>query len=100
MPTSDLQDPDSAFITLADMTSHKGDVIVAADGVHSSAASRIIGVGNEASPTGFSAFRFLIPTQVILEDPQSRHFLEGKDGRFKCFVGDGGRRLVWYPCRA
>ena len=100
MLTTDLQDPDSAVITLADMTTRQGDLIVAADGVHSSAVSRVIGVDNKALPTGFSAFRFLIPTQAILEDPRSRHFIEGKEGRMKIFVGQGGRRLVWYPCRA
>ena len=82
------------------MTSCQGDLIVAADGVHSSAVSSIIGVDSKALPTGFSAFRFLIPTQAILGDPQTRHFLEGKGSQFKLFVGDGGRRLVWYPCRA
>ena len=101
MPTTDLQDPDSGVITLADMTSRQGDLIVAADGVHSSAVSSVIGVDSKALPTGFSAFRFLIPTQAILDDPQTRHFLEeGKGSQFKLFVGEGGRRLVWYPCRA
>ena len=60
------------------------------------------GRDNPAKPTGSSAFRFLIPTEEILADEQTAHFLrgEGKDGRFKIFVGDGGRRLVYYPCRA
>lgn len=95
-----LKDPDCATVTLADTTTHQGDLIIAADGVHSSAVSQVTGYHTKASPTGFSAFRFLIPTKAIMADEQTRHFLEGKDGMFKIFVGEGGRRLVWYPCRA
>ncbi|KAL8723399.1 MAG: hypothetical protein Q9225_000315 [Loekoesia sp. 1 TL-2023] len=95
-----MEDPDSATITLADTTTHQGDLIIAADGVHSSAVSRVIGHDTKALPTGFSAFRFLIPTEVILADAQTRRFLEEQDGKFRIFVGEGGRRLVWYPCRA
>ena len=95
-----LQDPYSATITLADTTTRQGDLVIAADGVHSSAVSQVIGHDTKALPTGFSAFRFLIPTTAIMADAQTRHFLEGKDGTFKIFVGGGGRRLVWYPCRS
>ena len=93
------QDPDSATITLADGTVCASDLIVAADGVHSKAVSLVTGQETAATPTGFSAFRFLIPTEEILADERTRHFLEGKEGEFKIFVGEGGRRLVWYPCR-
>ena len=94
------QDQDTASITLADGTTSTADLIIAADGVHSIAVKQVIGHDSPASPTGQSAFRFLIPTDEILADVQTRYFLDGKDSKFKVFVGKGGRRLVWYPCRA
>lgn len=95
-----IQAPDFATITLDSTAIYRGDLIIAADGVHSSAISEVIGRDTTALPTGSSAFRFLIPTESILADVQTRHFLEEKDGRLNIFVGQGGRRLVWYPCRA
>lgn len=95
-----IQAPDFATITLDGTASYRGDLIIAADGVHCSAVSEVIGRDTKTLPTGSSAFRFLIPTESILADVQTRHFLEGKDGNVKIFVGQGGRRLVWYLCRA
>ncbi|KAL8725442.1 MAG: hypothetical protein Q9181_006415, partial [Wetmoreana brouardii] len=98
--THEFEDRDHAAITLADTTTHQGDLIIAADGIHSSAVSRVIGQDTKALPTGFSAFRFLIPTEAILADAQTRRFLEEKDGKMKLFVGEGGRCLAWYPCHS
>lgn len=94
------QDPSAGIIVLDDSTTHKADLIIAADGIHSAAVTLVTGRETPALPTGFSAFRFLIPTEELLADKQTAHFLEGKDGQFKIFVGEGGRRLVWYPCRS
>jgi len=93
------QNPDTGTITLADSSTYTADLVIAADGVHSAAVTLVTGRENPAESTGQSAFRFLIPTEAILEDPETRSFIEGKEGRFKIFVGDAGRRLVWYPCR-
>ncbi len=80
-------------------TSGTADLIIAGDGVHSTATGVVLGSENPALPTNQSAFRFLIPTSSIAGDPETAHFLDGDDGRFKVFVGDEGKRLVWYPCR-
>ena len=74
--------------------------MIAADGIHSTAVALVTGSDTPALPTGSSAFRFLIPTKELLADKQTAHFFEGKDGQMKVFVGEGGRRLVWYPCRS
>ena len=89
----------SASITLANGDTEIADVIVAADGVHSQATRHILGHDNLAAPTGMSAFRFLIPSDVLRDDPETASFLEDDAGRFKIFTGTGDRRLVWYPCR-
>lgn len=87
-------DPNGS-VTLMDGSIHAADLIVAADGVHSIAA-KIIDDGSPAIPTGQSAFRFLIPTEVIRENPSAASLLE--DGVMKILTGTDERRLVWYPC--
>ncbi|CZR64780.1 related to salicylate hydroxylase [Phialocephala subalpina] len=91
-------DATAGAVTLADGTTYKADLVIAADGVHSGATEVVFGTKNRALPTDQTAFRFLIPTSVLAEDPETAHFLEGDDGRFKVFMGDG-KRIVWYPCR-
>ncbi|KAF4626391.1 hypothetical protein G7Y89_g11767 [Cudoniella acicularis] len=81
----------------------KGDLIIAADGIHSSAVEAILGSPNPALPNENPNFinfiyRFLIPSSTILSDPETAHFLDDDDGRFKLLLGEG-KRLVWYPCR-
>ncbi|KFY34839.1 hypothetical protein V494_06418 [Pseudogymnoascus sp. VKM F-4513 (FW-928)] len=77
-----------------------GDLVVAADGVHSKAVEAVIGHHNPALPTEKYNFcyRFLIPTAELAADPETASWTEGDDGKLKLIVTEG-RRLVWYPCR-
>lgn len=92
-----LKDPEKGVVILEDSTSLSADLIVAADGVHSNSVAVVIGQPNPAMPTGHSAFRFLIPSEAILEDPETCDFLKD-EGAMKIFIGTG-KRIVWYPCR-
>ncbi|MCJ1247160.1 hypothetical protein MMC30_004372 [Trapelia coarctata] len=90
-------DPENGIVTLQDSTTLSAHLIIAADGVHSASVAVVIGQPNPATPTGHSAFRFLIPTDAILEDPETRDFIK-EEGSMKIFIGEG-KRIVWYPCR-
>lgn len=92
-------------MTLADGTKRAGNLIVAADGIHSLAVKYVVGYENPAQKTGFVIFRFLIPTEVIRQDDETKDLMKGGDG---ATGGDGisliledkeDRRLIWYPCR-
>lgn len=77
-----------------------GDLVIAADGVHSGAVEAILGAPNPALPTtnyNF-AYRFLIPSSELAADPETARFTEDDDGQMKFLLGDG-KRIVWYPCR-
>lgn len=63
------------------------------------AVSLVTGRDTPAIPTGLSAFRFLIPTELIQADDRTREFLIGNYQGAKIFTKDH-RRIVWYPCRA
>lgn len=92
-----LEDPDNGTDTLQDSDNLSAHLIVAADGVHSKTVPVVIGQPNPAIPTGHSAFRLLIPSDAILEDPETRDFVQ-EEGSMKMFTGDG-KRTVWYSCR-
>jgi 2-polyprenyl-6-methoxyphenol hydroxylase-like FAD-dependent oxidoreductase len=85
-------DPESGVVTTND-GSIDADVVVGADGVHS--ISRQLLGDQKPFSSGKSAFRFLIPRQAVLDDPQTRKYAE-HDGDFM-MVFHKDRRLVMYP---
>ncbi|KAF6819226.1 salicylate hydroxylase [Colletotrichum musicola] len=93
-------DPEAASIMLASGEVVTGDVVIAADGVHTIGVEAILGHSNPAVPQGHYnfCFRFLIPAADLETDPVTRFWNEDDDGRIKFLVGDK-KRLVSYPCR-
>ncbi|KAH9218657.1 hypothetical protein DL95DRAFT_434207 [Leptodontidium sp. 2 PMI_412] len=90
-------DVQSATLTLEDGTSHTGDFIIGADGVHSKIRGALIKDLPPPAPSGSSAFRFLIPVETIRSDPKTAHFVE-RTGELRLLYGDD-RRIVVYPCK-
>ncbi|RAL67000.1 hypothetical protein DID88_007780 [Monilinia fructigena] len=66
-------------VILANGTTLTGDLIVGADGIHSSAVKSVIGYENPAVQTGIACFRCLIPVKEIVDDPECA-FSHGRDG--------------------
>jgi salicylate hydroxylase len=93
-------DLENGSIALADGSIVKGDLIVAADGVHSTATPLVLGEALSSFTTDHSAFRCLIPTSELAADPVTAFLVDKTvdDGRFKVFTHNENR-LVWYPCR-
>ncbi|KAI5361637.1 Putative FAD-binding domain, FAD/NAD(P)-binding domain superfamily [Septoria linicola] len=90
-------DAEAATVTFEDGQSVQGDLIVGADGVHSKSRKSIRG-GDALTPfdSGKSAFRFLIPTDLLQAGPVTAPAVE-KYGYLTMWIGDD-RRLVMYPC--
>lgn len=92
------------FIELEDSSKHKADLIVAADGLHSTLRSAVL--KHEAKPTrsGLSAFRFLVPTKTLEEDPGMKNLLKWKVPLSASILADPTdpakeRHAVWYECQ-
>ena len=91
-------------ITFADGSVRRADLIVAGDGVHSVLKSVVLGQeAPKAASTGLSAFRFLIQTSDLQDDPEVVEFL-----KWKCkgptILADtkevkNERHIVWYDCQ-
>ncbi|KAI1616999.1 2-polyprenyl-6-methoxyphenol hydroxylase [Exophiala viscosa] len=88
-------------ITLSDGRQIKKDLIVVADGVRSKFAADVVGSEEniKALPSGTMCYRFLVPTQKLLDDPQTRHLYNTERFTMQIAAIDG-ERLVWYPCRS
>lgn len=95
---------ENGSITLANGLKHHADLIVAADGVHSSALRHVTGQETPVMATGWAVFRFLLAVEELRSDPDIAPLLEDgatkiEDGLMKIFSVEGHmRRLVWYPC--
>ncbi|KAH7018631.1 hypothetical protein B0J12DRAFT_746740 [Macrophomina phaseolina] len=94
-------DCNSATITLVDGTKVTGDLVVAADGIHSRVRRAVTGRDVPLFTSGKCAYRWLMPTSVLQEDPETRLFAQ-EPGQVVQVAGDGSngeyRRIVFYPC--
>lgn len=89
-------DPAEATVVTKSGETFKGDLVVGADGVHSSARRFIPGGEHvKAFDSGKSAFRFMIPSKRAREDPLAQKFVQGP-GELVMWMGHD-RRVVMYP---
>lgn len=89
-------DAATATITLAEGTTHQGDLVIGADGVHSKTRRAIPGGDLIPFDSGKTAFRFLVPTASIEADPVASTYLK-HHGHLLMWVAED-RRVVMYPC--
>lgn len=95
-----VQDPDTPSITLADGRIITADLIVAADGIHSTAVEAVLGRTNPAQPQAGHNFcyRFLVSRSEIEADEDARSLFENDGMNFRVCLGNG-KKIVTYPCR-
>ncbi|EED24415.1 salicylate hydroxylase, putative [Talaromyces stipitatus ATCC 10500] len=86
----------NATITFSDGTQIRGDLVVGADGVHSISRASLPNCEHiKPFPSGKSAFRFLIPKQQALDDPETAALVLNTGEQSMWF--DVNRRIVMYP---
>ena len=94
---------EEGIIELENGSVHQADLIVAADGLHSVLRSAVLKQVSQPSPTGLSAFRFLLPTETLESEPALKELLDWKV-QGSTIVADttdtvNERHLVWYSCQ-
>ncbi|WP_433033441.1 FAD-dependent monooxygenase [Actinomycetospora sp. CA-053990] len=74
-------DAEAGTLTLADGSQVTGDVVVGADGVHSTVRDAVAGPGSGPVYSGTSAFRGLVPVDALpsLPDPHAIQFWAGPE---------------------
>ena len=91
-------------VTLKDGSRHAADLIVGADGLHSVLREAVLTHETTApSPSGLSAFRFLMDTTAMKDDPKLAKVLEARGPGVEILIDAketiSERHMVWYPCR-
>lgn len=93
-------DPDRGVVYLEDGTQRHGDLVVAANGVHSSAMDYVLGRPFPATPTDFTATRAVVPTERLRQSPCAG-ILAPAPGRATFSISPrGGSYLLCYWCHA
>ncbi|CAH0054427.1 unnamed protein product [Clonostachys solani] len=91
-------EPQNGSIIFENGGSRAGDLVIAADGVHSTLRPLVSGENIPAFPSGGCAFRFLVPIEKVRANPLTAPLVQ-KSGDFQIWEGKN-RRLVVYPCRS
>ncbi|TFK45161.1 hypothetical protein BDQ12DRAFT_695389 [Crucibulum laeve] len=89
-------DPFSPSVTLESGETLTADLIIGADGVHSRVRDIVVGAPDKPTPTGDAAYRGLVPTSMMLADPELKELVE--EGGVTVWMGPG-RHLVGYCVR-
>lgn len=89
-------DPNSTApsVTLESGKVLTADLIVGADGLKSYIQQVVLGGPNRAEATGGAAYRALVPTSLMMQDPELREFVENP--YLNSWLAPG-RHLVGYP---
>lgn len=85
----------NANVTLQSGEIINGDIVIGADGVYSVARKTVVGDKFQPFGSGKSAFRFLISTKSVLDDPMTSKFAQ-IEGELKIWYS-ADRRIVVYP---
>ena len=93
------QDAENGKVTTETGEVLRADLVVAADGVHSTAVKHVLG-GEvvQAGDTGWACMRWLVPREDLLSDPETASMIQDSSTRYFTAAG-GAAGLVWYPCR-
>ncbi|QSZ36519.1 hypothetical protein DSL72_006399 [Monilinia vaccinii-corymbosi] len=105
--TSLILSPNTSTLCFSNNTSHSGDLIVGADGVHSLTRSFIQNACPSSPsslpppkkpapfPSGKSAYRFLLSREQVLSNPQTAKYMQTPGELIMWFGPD--RRVIAYP---
>lgn len=95
----------NGLIYLADGSVHEADLVIAADGIHSTVRGCVVPshLNNRAIETGMSAFRFLLPSEMLQARPDIMAVMRKKTGDTALLADTMNvvrdSYMVWYGCR-
>ena len=89
----------SGTIKLHDGQQMHADLVIAADGIRSTAPEIVLGRKAPAIPSGITTMRFLLKTKNILEDPEIASLMEDGPGCFCIYShAESKTNVLRYPC--
>ncbi|KAL3448168.1 hypothetical protein BJX65DRAFT_317709 [Aspergillus insuetus] len=91
-------DPEKGTVELADGQVLSADLIVGADGIKSAIRRNVLGEEVTAQPTGFSAYRMMIPAEHLELESDFTKVIDPRKGCTTMVMGSD-RRLIMGPAR-
>lgn len=91
-------DPIEGIVTLEGGETLKGDVIVGADGIKSALRKAVLDHDVLAKPTGFSAYRLVVPSSELEQDKDFSSVIDPRKS-FTSMVMGHDRRIIMGPAR-
>lgn len=91
----DSVDCEAGSILLSDGTTVTGDLVVCADGIHSRTRRSVHGRDVPLFSSGSACYRWLVPTALVAEDPDTKMFVD-MPGHFVQLAARD-RQIVIYP---
>lgn len=96
-------DAEEGLIVLEDGSHHYADLIIGADGIHSVLRPFVTGSQQKPRFTNLSAFRFLIPTKTMRDDPALENLMKWKGTGAATLANPDDlfpkRHMMWYDCQ-
>ncbi|KAL2857236.1 hypothetical protein BJY01DRAFT_136914 [Aspergillus pseudoustus] len=91
-------DPEKGIVELAAGETLSADLIIGADGIKSAIREYVVGEEVLARPTGFSAYRMMIPTEELAQQENFTKVIDPRRGCTTMVIGRD-RRLIMGPAR-
>lgn len=86
-------DPSIPTLTLESGEVVHADLVIGADGVKSLTREYVVGGPDKPTPTGDAAYRAIIPTDLLLKDPDLRPLIETPE--MVGWMGPGGHIMTY-----
>ncbi|KAJ7661965.1 FAD/NAD(P)-binding domain-containing protein [Mycena polygramma] len=96
----EICDPIAGTLTLKNGQVHQADLIVGADGIHSTTRTSVLGCVQKALPSGISTFRCMFDATKLEGLPEMEWFSEGISGARVVLSPEARFRMLFlFPCR-
>ncbi|KAL4876330.1 hypothetical protein BJY04DRAFT_210640 [Aspergillus karnatakaensis] len=91
-------DPEKGTVTLTSGEVLSADLIIGADGIKSVVRNAVLGEQVAAQPTGLSAYRMMVSTEILEREPDFAKVIDPRKGCTTMVIGHD-RRLIMGPAR-
>ncbi|KAI1618324.1 hypothetical protein EDD36DRAFT_449989 [Exophiala viscosa] len=85
---------ESATVTTADGQTYTGDVVIAADGVHSKARAVVVGVKDRPKKSGFAVYRSWFDFAALRQNPKTKFLADSEEALFQMWIDQDKHAII------
>lgn len=91
---TEVFETDSSAGAFASGTKYEGDLVVAADGVHSKARAMVTGIADRPQQSGFAVFRSWFPLQQLKNNPRTQFIADSDEPFFNIWIAEDTHAIL------